>query len=140
METEFEAELISAQAALELNNLDELPGGVTSDLLEIASNVTYKKQDGSKKSGPKLRSPGRMTLQDYEVQSQQNKSFGPKVLSSDVNSQLMDFHGIQEIIEKDDSNHDESCVEIGKGINTQDSKRSVKKKSPERIIKGENAN
>ena len=62
METEFEADLISAQAALELNNLDELPGGVTSDLLEIASNVTYKKQDGSKKAGPKLRSPGRMTL------------------------------------------------------------------------------
>ena len=43
METEFEADLISAQAALELNNLDELPGGVTTDLLEIASNVTYKK-------------------------------------------------------------------------------------------------
>ena len=62
METEFEEQLISAQAALELNMLDELPGGVTSDLLEIASNVTYKKQDGVRKSGPKIKSPGRMSL------------------------------------------------------------------------------
>ena len=39
-------------------------------------------------------------------------------MGSDVNSQMLDFHGIQEIIEKDDGSHDESCVEIGKHINT----------------------
>lgn len=61
-------------------------------------------------------------------------------MGSDVNSQMLDFHGIQEIIEKDDASHDESCVEIGKHINTNDSKMTGKKrKSPERIIKAENS-
>ena len=52
MESEFEAQLIEAQAALETNNLDELPGGLSSDLVEIASYVTYKKENGSKRTGP----------------------------------------------------------------------------------------
>ena len=141
MENDFQTELVEAQAALEAVNLDELPGGLSSDLVEIASNVTYRKENAYQKSGPKVKSPGQMTLQDYEALSQQNKSYGPRQIGSDVNSLAIDFHGIQEIIEKDDASNDESVVEICKQTNTNESKLTGKKRrSPERIIRAQNAN
>ena len=144
IETELEAELERSQIALEAKGLEELSGGLYADLQEIASHVTYKKEDGKVLAGPKPVSPNRMTLPEYEVMSNATRSIGHRPLGSEVHSQqLPDFHGMQEIAEREDASNHESSVELASQLHLQVPKQPQKqpaRDSPERIIRGEGAN
>ena len=146
IETELEAELERSQIALEARGLEELSGGLYADLQDIASHVTYKKEDGKVLAGPKPVSPNRMTLPEYEVMSNATRSIGHRPLGSEVQSQqLPDFHGMQEIAEREDASNQESSVELASQLHLQVPKKPPPQKpaardSPERIIRGEGAN
>ena len=139
IENELELELEQSQIRLEEKVLEELAGGLYADLEEIASNVTYKKED-KVVAGPKPSSPHRMTVPEYEVLSNQTRSIGQRPLSSDAGL-LPDFHGMQEIKEKEDLSSHQSSVELVNHLEKVPTKKKKHKDrdSPERIIRGEGA-
>lgn len=91
----------------------------------------------------KIKAPNQMTLPEYEVMSNQTRSIGWRAVGSELGpqSQLPDFHGMQEIAEKDDTSNHESSVEIAATYLDEPRKKKQQRKqdSPERIIHGDGA-
>ena len=97
--------------------------------MDIASNVTYKKETGEVFEGSKSKPGNKMSIPEYEVISQATRSIGYRLAGSNANSQLLpDFHGVREIEEREVLSNDKTSVEIANELTIDDSKKKRKYK------------
>ena len=99
--------------------------------------MIYKKGDGKLVQGSKSKPSNRMSIPEYDMQSQATRSIGYRPLGSQINSNLQpDFHGVHEIEQKEAQSNDRTSVDIANELTFGSQKKSKKSLSPDRIIKG----